>query len=152
LHDIGNISIPDAILNKAGTLSADEMEKIKEHPGQGVKIIERLESLRDVIPLIRWHHERLDGQGYPDGLKGDAIPFLVRILSVADVYDALASERPDRSAMPHAKCIELLSSDAAGGGLDARLVESFCQAVSGPITSMPAPVYPSSTSLDAIGT
>jgi putative two-component system response regulator len=152
LHDIGKISIPDAILNKPGKLTDDEMEKIKEHPVQGVKIIERLESLRDVIPLIRWHHERLDGQGYPDGLKGDAIPFLVRILSVADVYDALASERPYRSAMPHAKCIELLRSEAAGGGLDARLVESFCQAVSGPITSILAPVIPSSASLDAIGT
>jgi putative two-component system response regulator len=133
LHDIGKISIPDAILNKPGPLTEAEMEIIKEHPAQGVKIIEPLESLRDVIPLIRWHHERLDGRGYPDGLSGDAIPYLVRILSVADVYDALASERPYRPALAHAKCVDILQSDAAGGGLDAELVACFCRTVSAPL-------------------
>jgi putative two-component system response regulator len=141
LHDIGKISIPEAILNKPGRLTVEEMDKIKEHPLQGVKIIEALESLHDVIPLIRWHHERLDGRGYPDGLCGEAIPYQVRILSVADVYDALASDRPYRSAMPHEQCITILRSDAAGGGLDAELVECFCQNVSGPITT-PVPVLP----------
>src|SRR5262249_40392938 len=97
LHDIGKISIPDAILNKPGPLTADEYEVIKQHPVEGQRIIQPLDSLRDVIPLVRWHHERPDGRGYPDGLAGDAIPFLVRILSVADVYDALTSPRPYRA-------------------------------------------------------
>ena len=126
LHDIGKIGIPDAILNKPGPLTPEERKVIEQHPVEGVKIIEGMESLRDVVPLIRWHHERLDGRGYPDGLKGDAIPYMVRILSVADVYDALHSARPYRAAVPHARCLEILRSDAAGGGLDRELVELFC--------------------------
>jgi putative two-component system response regulator len=133
LHDIGKISVPDAILNKPGPLTTGEMHVIKGHPEQGVRIIEPLESLRDVIPLIRWHHERLDGSGYPDGLRGDAIPLAVRLLSVADVYDALASERPYRPAIPHGRCVEILKSNAAGGGLDPALVESFCSVIVGPV-------------------
>ncbi len=125
LHDIGKISVPDAILNKPGPLTAEEMAVMREHPAQGVKLIESLDSLRDTIPLIRWHHERLDGRGYPDGLRGDAIPWVVRVLSVADVYDALASERPYRPALSHARCLEILRAEAAGGGLDPELVERF---------------------------
>ena len=134
LHDIGKIRVPDAILNKPGPLTTEEMDVIKEHPEQGVKIIEPLESLRDVIPLIRWHHERLDGSGYPDGLHGDAIPLPVRLLSVADIYDALASERPYRPAIPHAQCADILKSYAASGGLDPSLVGTFCDVIPGPIT------------------
>jgi putative two-component system response regulator len=126
LHDIGKISVPDAILDKPGKLTAEEYAIIKQHPSQGVKMVEPLESLRDVIPIIRWHHERLDGRGYPDGLAGSEIPRLVRILSVADVYDALASERPYRAAMSLGECLRVLRSDAAGGGLDSDLVEQFC--------------------------
>jgi putative two-component system response regulator len=127
LHDIGKISIPDAILNKPGSLDPQERAVIEQHPEQGVKIIEPLESLRDVVPLIRWHHERLDGRGYPDRLRGEEIPHLVRILSVADVYDALQSERPYRAGLPHARCLEILRADAAGGGLDPDLVRLFCE-------------------------
>ncbi len=94
LHDIGKISTPDVILNKPGRLTAQEYETIKRHPADGAKIVEPLRSAWDVIPLIRWHHERMDGMGYPDGLMGGTIPLLVRVLSVADTYDALASERP----------------------------------------------------------
>ena len=135
LHDIGKISIPDSILDKPGRLTTEEMETMKQHPLEGVKLIQPWASLRDVIPLIRSHHERLDGRGYPDGLYGPAIPFMVRILSVADVYDALASERPYRPAMPHDQCIAILRSDAASAGLDVELVESFCRTVTGPIVS-----------------
>jgi putative two-component system response regulator len=127
LHDIGKIAIPDEILNKPGKLTPEEYAVIKQHPAQGVKIVEQLDSVQDVIPLIRWHHERLDGRGYPDGLKGDEIPKLVRVLSVADVYDALASERPYRARMPHETCLEILRKEAAGGGLDPELVERFCR-------------------------
>jgi putative two-component system response regulator len=126
LHDIGKIKIPDAILDKPGKLTAEEYAVIKEHPAQGARMVEPLESLHDVIPIIRWHHERLDGRGYPDGLSGADIPFMVRILSVADVYDALSSDRPYRPAMSLTDCLGVLRADAAGGGLDPELVERFC--------------------------
>jgi putative two-component system response regulator len=127
LHDIGKISIPDQILDKPGKLTAEEFDIIKQHPLQGVKMVEPLQSLRDTLPIIRWHHERPDGRGYPDGLEGDAIPPLVRIISVADVYDALASDRPYRAAMPHALCLETLRKSAAEGGLDPTLVARFAE-------------------------
>jgi putative two-component system response regulator len=125
LHDIGKISIPDSILNKPGALSDDEYEAIKQHPNQGYHIVEPLASMRDAVPLIRWHHERLDGLGYPDGLRGEEIPLLVRILSVCDVYDSLASDRPYRSSIPHHVCLEILRDNALGGGLDPELVAMF---------------------------
>lgn len=127
LHDIGKICVPDSILNKPSALTAEEFEIISQHPMQGVKMIEPLESVHDVIPLVRWHHERLDGAGYPDRLKGDQIPLLVRILSVADVYDALRSDRPYRPGMPHSECLTTLRRNADEGGLDRELVEQFCK-------------------------
>lgn len=127
LHDIGKISIPDAILNKAGPLIPEEFEIVKQHPDLGVSIVEPLQSVRDLVPLIRWHHERIDGHGYPDGLRGDTIPLLVRILAVADVYDALSSRRPYRDALPHVACLEELRTNAEGGGLDTDLVQCFCE-------------------------
>jgi putative two-component system response regulator len=126
LHDIGKICVPDAILNKPGPLTREEYEVMKQHPEHGAQIVQPLEALQEVIPLIRWHHERLDGRGYPDGLSGDAIPRLVRILSVADVYDALASERPYRPGLPHTECVAQLKKDVAGGALDGALVDAFC--------------------------
>jgi putative two-component system response regulator len=126
LHDIGKMSIPDAILDKRGPLTPEEFELVKQHTTQGARIVEPLRSIRDAVPLIRWHHERLDGRGYPDGLRGAEIPLLVRILAVADVYDSLASKRPYRSCIPHDFCLELLRSNAASGGLDPSLVNRFC--------------------------
>jgi cyclic di-GMP phosphodiesterase len=125
LHDIGKISTPDAILNKPGRLTAAEYEIVKRHPLEGVRIVEPLRSLRSTLPLIRWHHERLDGHGYPDGLFGGAIPLVTRVLAVADVYDALASDRPYRPALPRDACFEELRANAAGGGLDPDLVRTF---------------------------
>jgi putative two-component system response regulator len=125
LHDIGKISVPDVILNKPKGLTPEEYDIVKQHTVQGARIIEPLRSLRDQVPLVRWHHERLDGRGYPDGLRGEAIPLLVRILSVADIYDSLASARPYREAIPHDRCVEMLRSNAEGGGLDTDLVEVF---------------------------
>jgi putative two-component system response regulator len=107
-------------------LTAEEYALVKEHPVQGVRIVEPLQSIRATIPLIRWHHERMDGRGYPDGLFGGAIPLLARILSVADVYDALSSERPYRPALPHEQCLGILQADAQSGGLDGELVRCFC--------------------------
>ena len=127
LHDIGKISVPDAILNKPGPLTPEEYEIVKQHTVQGAHIVEPLRSIRGVIPLVRWHHERMDGRGYPDQLPSADLPIEVRILSVADVYDSLASARPYRSAIPHEGCLAMLRSDAAGGGLDPELVERFCK-------------------------
>jgi putative two-component system response regulator len=129
LHDIGKVSIPDSILDKPASLTAAEFDIMKQHTVQGARIVEPLRSVRDAVPMIRWHHERLDGRGYPDGLFGGSIPLMVRILSVADVYDSLSSARPYRGAIPHAQCLDILRRDAAGGGLDPELVESFCRAV-----------------------
>ncbi len=147
LHDIGKICVPDAVLNKAAALTPEEYEVIKQHPDQGAHIVKPLLTLRDAVPLIRWHHERRDGKGYPDGLSGDEIPLLVRILSVADVFDSLSSDRPYRSAMPLEACFQLLRKDAAQGGLDPHLVKAFCELVvatpTGPaLIAQPGPLDP----------
>jgi putative two-component system response regulator len=126
LHDIGKISTPDSILDKPARLTVEEYAVIKRHPAEGVRMVESLRSIRDVIPFIRWHHERMDGRGYPDGLFGGSIPVAVRVLSVADVYDALANERPYRPALDPDECVRILRAEAAAGGLDAELVEMFC--------------------------
>jgi putative two-component system response regulator len=126
LHDIGKISIPDAILDKPGSLTADEYEVIKQHTVQGARIVEPLRSLRETLPLIRSHHEGLNGRGYPDGLTGEDVPPLVRILTIADIYDSLASDRPYRDRMTPAACLEVLDEDARGGRLDRGLVDAFC--------------------------
>jgi putative two-component system response regulator len=129
LHDIGKISIPDAILDKPGKLTPQEYEIVKAHPLNGAHIVEPLHSVRDAVPLIRSHHERVDGNGYPDGLRGEQIPLLVRVLSVADIYDSLSSQRPYRSPIPHSLCLEILRENAFGGGLDPELVAIYCEIV-----------------------
>ncbi|HEX3150669.1 MAG TPA: HD domain-containing phosphohydrolase [Gemmataceae bacterium] len=126
LHDIGKISIPDAVLDKPARLTPEEYAVVKRHPEEGVRMVESLRSIRDVIPHIRWHHERMDGGGYPDGLFAANIPLAVRVLSVADVYDALATERPYRPALAIDECFRIMHADAAGGGLDPELVKEFC--------------------------
>lgn len=137
LHDLGKICLPDALLNKPGRLTDAEFAEVKRHPAEGARILEPLNSLRGVIPLIRWHHERLNGRGYPDGLAGDDIPVAVRILSIADVYDALSSERPYRAALSHAKCRDVLDQEAATGGLDPDLLRAFHEVISHSVTPLP---------------
>ena len=100
LHDVGKIGIPDGVLLKPGPLTPDEYELIKQHPIVGERLCGELRSLRNVRPIVRHHHERLDGSGYPDGLSGDAIPLLAQITSIVDVFDALTTERPYRAALP----------------------------------------------------
>jgi putative nucleotidyltransferase with HDIG domain len=99
LHDIGKIGIPDAVLNKPGKLTAEEFEVMKTHTTKGAKILEQVPDLHAVIPIARSHHERWDGNGYPDGLRGEAIPRLARIVAVADAFDAMTSDRPYRQGM-----------------------------------------------------
>ena len=129
LHDIGKISTPDSILDKPARLTPDEYAIVKQHPAEGVRMVESLRSIRDVIPFIRWHHERMDGGGYPDGLFGGSIPLAVRVLSVADVFDALVTERPYRPALAPEECYRIMRAEAAGGGLDPKLVDQFCGSV-----------------------
>lgn len=98
LHDIGKIGVPESILNKNGPLTGEERKKIEEHATIGAKILEPIKNLGDVITAVKYHHERYDGKGYPEGLSGESIPFMARIISVADAYDAMTSDRPYRKA------------------------------------------------------
>ncbi len=99
LHDIGKIGIPEGILNKPGRLDDEEFQIIKSHPDLGVRIMGKVEFLEAIVPIIRFHHERFDGKGYPDGLSGKNIPLLARIVSVVDTFDAMTTDRPYRKAM-----------------------------------------------------
>ena len=131
LHDIGKIGVPDSVLNKPGRLTEDEFEVMKRHPLIGFQICEPLKSLAGALPLIRYHHEKLDGSGYPDGLKDDEIPVSSRIMAITDIYDALTSDRAYRKSMGHDRAAEILRGDAAAGKLDSDLVEIFLNEIVG---------------------
>jgi HD-GYP domain-containing protein (c-di-GMP phosphodiesterase class II) len=121
LHDIGKIGVPDAILNKPGKLDDNEFAIVKLHPVRGYEMVRNVRSLRGSLSGIRHHHERLDGSGYPDGLSGDDISLEARIIAVADVYDALTSDRSYRGAWSHDQAMAELYRDA-GSRLDAACV------------------------------
>lgn len=125
LHDIGKVAVPDSILLKPGPLDAEETEIVRQHPVIGEKICAPLKSLRHILPVIRHHHERVDGSGYPDGLCGDEIPLKARILQIADIYDALVTDRPYREALSSAEALEVLRREAMYGWLDVSLVCNF---------------------------
>lgn len=112
LHDIGKLAVPEAILNKPGRLAPAEFEKMKIHPVVGADILERVRFPYPVVPIVRAHHEAWDGSGYPDGLKGEEIPIGARILTAVDCFDALASDRPYRRAMPLDEAMEVVKSKA----------------------------------------
>ena len=139
LHDIGKIAVPDAVLDKAGPLTDVEFALMKQHPVEGVRMLQPLQSLHETIPLVRWHHERPNGAGYPDGLSGDQIPLNVRILSVADVYDALQSARPYRGPLPHPECMRILEKNARAGDLDPDLVRCFAEMFGEPTAGARSP-------------
>jgi HD-GYP domain-containing protein (c-di-GMP phosphodiesterase class II) len=124
LHDIGKIGIDDQILRKPGALSAEEFEKVKEHPVIGYNILAGLKNLNAVIPGVRHHHEAWAGTGYPDQLAGEEIPLMARIMAVADAYDAMGSDRPYRKGMPIAKVEDVLRS-GSGKQWDPRVIEAF---------------------------
>jgi putative two-component system response regulator len=131
VHDIGKIGIPDAILSKAGPLDPDESKIVKEHPVIGERICAPLKSLRQVLPLIRHHHERMDGSGYPDGLRGEQIPVAVRALQIADICDALTSDRSYRRNLSLPLALTVLYEEADRGWLDRDLVSQFASLVVG---------------------
>jgi len=122
LHDIGKIGIPNEIINKAGRLTDKERIVMNKHPIIGERICEPLKSLRHLLPIIRWHHERLDGSGYPDGLKGSQFPVPAQILQLADIYDAITTDRPYHRARTRASAIEFLHGEASKGWRDHELV------------------------------
>jgi putative two-component system response regulator len=131
LHDLGKVAVPDAILLKPGPLTAAEREVMRTHPVVGGEICRPLHSLQAVVPIIRHHHERQDGSGYPDGLRGETIPQTARILQVVDVFDALTTDRPYRRALAQATALEALEIEACSGWWDPRIVEAFRQMVEG---------------------
>lgn len=124
LHDIGRIVIPDKILNKPGRLTKEEYEIVKQHPAAGYDLLQGVRALKDVLPGIRYHHERYDGQGYPDGLSGEEIPLIARIIAVADVFEALTSPRSHRGAISAVEAAAVLR-EVAGSQLDPELVKAF---------------------------
>ncbi len=124
LHDIGKIGVPEAILKKPGPLTPEEFEVMKTHTLLGEEICRPLQSLRTALPIIRNHHERWDGKGYPDGLEGEAIPLLARIVAIADAYDAMTSDRPYRPAMSPEKAQKILE-EGRGQQWDPQLVDLF---------------------------
>ena len=127
LHDVGKIGIPENILKKPTKLSDDEWKVMKQHPTIGAeKVLMQNEALKDLLPMVKYHHEHFDGSGYPCGLKGDEIPYEARIVAVADTYHALISDRPYRKGMSVEKACEILQ-DGAGKLWDAELVRKFIQ-------------------------
>ncbi|MBI2883005.1 MAG: response regulator [Candidatus Methylomirabilis oxyfera] len=129
LHDLGKIGIPDAILLKPGGLSEAEWVIMREHPVIGERICVSMRSLQRVLPIIRHHHERWDGSGYPDGLKGEAIPITARILQTVDIYDAMRTARPYKSALPTDTACNTLRDETARGWRDPGVVLPFIELV-----------------------
>jgi len=125
LHDIGMLAIPDAVVRKEGPLSSEEFEAVKMHTVVGDSLCENLRSLQAIRPVIRWHHERIDGSGYPDGLRGDQIPIVAQIVGIVDIYEALTTERPYQR--PHALegAVGVLRRAAERGTQRRDIVEAF---------------------------
>jgi len=124
LHDIGKIGVPDAVLNKPGRLDPDEFAVMKRHPAIGARIVGAVEGLRALAPLVRHHHERYDGAGYPDGLAGDDIPIGARVLAVVDTYGAMTEDRVYRRAPGHARAVAVIGSEA-GAQFDPHVARAF---------------------------
>jgi putative nucleotidyltransferase with HDIG domain len=129
-HDVGKMGISDDILFKSDKLTPEEYDEIKKHPIKGARILSVISMFKDVIPIVKSHHERIDGKGYPDGLKGDEIPFLSRIVSVADAFDAMMSDRHYRSKLSLDEAVNQLIT-GSGTQFDSRVVEKFVNMLEG---------------------
>lgn len=125
LHDIGKVGVKDNILNKEGRLTADELAHIREHPVIGYEICKGLKSFKKQLPVIRWHHERMDGRGYPDGLKGEEIPYLARICCITDSYDAMTSDRPYRKGISPEQAANIFEREMHSGQWDPDILKVF---------------------------
>ncbi len=129
LHDVGKIGIPDSILLKPGKLSEEEWEVMRQHPIVGEEICHPLRSLADVCPIIRHHHEKFNGTGYPDGLVGESIPYLARVFQVLDAFDAMATERPYKKAFSIEESLHTLEEETKLGFWDEKVVKAFTEMV-----------------------
>ena len=129
VHDIGKVAVPDSILLKPGPLTHAERKIMEQHPIVGERICEPLRAFRQVLPVIRHHHEKMDGSGYPDGLKGNDIPTAARIMTTVDVYDALTTDRPYRQGLPPKAALAILQEEVQKGWWDGRLVDAFAHLV-----------------------
>jgi putative two-component system response regulator len=129
LHDIGKIATPDRVLLKPSRLTSREHALIKTHPVVGDELVRAFRSLEAVRCIVRHHHERLDGRGYPDGLAGDKIPLLAQIVTIVDVYDALTMNRPYRKAMSSAAAFATMRQEASEGAYSTELVERFADLI-----------------------
>ncbi|MBW4496237.1 MAG: two-component system response regulator [Oscillatoria princeps RMCB-10] len=127
LHDIGKIAVPDAVLLKRGSLTPEEWQIMKQHVIVGQQICQPLRTMRGVLPIIRHHHERWDGSGYPDGLAGSEIPYLATVFQIIDIYDALISERPYKRAYTIEEALEIIALETRKGWRNPRLVEQFAE-------------------------
>lgn len=125
LHDVGKIGIPDSILLKPGKLTEDEWEVMRTHPVVGEEICHPLKSLSDVLPVIRHHHEKWNGLGYPDGIVGDSIPYLARVFQILDAFDAMSTERPYKNAFDMALTLRTLKEESEKGFWDPNLIAQF---------------------------
>jgi putative two-component system response regulator len=129
LHDIGKIGVRDSILIKPGKLTPEEFEEIKRHPEIGERICRPLNSLKPVLPIIKHHHEKHDGSGYPSGLSGDEIPLLARIMAIADIYDAFTSHRAYRDALTYKQTMDILTKETEAGKFEPTLFKQFKELV-----------------------
>jgi putative two-component system response regulator len=129
LHDIGMLAIPDAVLKKQGPLDPDEFELMKTHTTVGDSLCSTLRSLEPVRPIIRHHHERLDGSGYPDGLTGDDVPLIAQIIGVVDVYDAVTTRRPYQGPHSSQEAIDILRGQVVRGWRRKDLIDVFADLV-----------------------
>jgi putative two-component system response regulator len=128
-HDLGKVAVPDSILLKPGPLTLDEQAVMRRHVIEGRRLIQGLRSLAYAVPVILFHHERMDGTGYPEGLEGEALPLAARVTAIADVYDALTTDRPYRLALSREGALEIMREEVAQGWWDPDLFEEFTKVV-----------------------
>lgn len=125
VHDIGKLAVPEHILLKPGPLTPEERKIMEQHTIAGERICAPLRSFRNVLPIIRHHHEKLDGSGYPDGLRGEQIPLTARILQIVDIYDALTTERPYKKALPKEEAFAIMREEVKRGWWDGSLIDQL---------------------------
>jgi putative two-component system response regulator len=131
IHDIGKLAVPESILLKPGPLTSEERKIMEQHTIAGERICAPLRSFRHVLPIIRHHHEKQDGSGYPDGLKGAEVPLTARILQITDIYDALTTDRPYRKALPLEKAFAIMREEVKRGWWDGSILDEFEAAIHG---------------------